>query len=1069
MPAETSDSAWLEEIVARFEDAWQHGERRRIEDHLPTQADLRRAALVELAHVELEFRLEAGEPARAEDYFKRFPELANDGAAAASLLGAEYVLRRRARPSLKPGNSLLAARLPTVGWPPADGGAASDGAPPSGEPTPLPSVLTPMRKPAAPAEPGRYRALAPHARGGLGEVLVAEDAQLGRRVALKRIQPRWRHDAEARRRFLLEAEVTGRLEHPGVVPVYSLTEDADGELCYAMRFVEGETLQQAIRRYHAAPGPLELRQLLSRFVAVCNAVGYAHSRGVLHRDLKPANIMLGKYGETLLVDWGLAKAIQRSEEARTSGEQTLVTTEPASGDGTRLGQVVGTPAYMAPEQAAGAWDSISSAADVYALGATLYCLLTGRAPFDDPDPRQVLARVQRGDFPLPRAVRADVPRALEAVCLKAMARRSEGRYGSALELAGDVERWLADEPVTAHPEPLPVRLRRQARRHPATLAATVALLLAGLVGLGLGLAAVRAEQQRTAGERDRAEANAAEAQRQRGRSEAVNKFLLDDLLAQAAPENNARQKKVTVEDVLAKAAAKVEKSFADQPDVEADVRRAVGLTYHKLGVFEQAQPQLERVLALRRRQQGPDHVDTMDAANELALLLQDQGKYKEALQLFRQNLEDHRRVSGPDHPDTLTAVNNLTALLLEQGKVAEAEPLLRRNLEACRRVLGDEHTLTLSALNNLVVVLINQKKAAEAEPLARLSAEVSRRVRGPEHPETLGAVNNLAGVLYTQRKMTEAEPLLRENLEGNRRVLGPEHPVTLTALNNVARVLHAQGRLAEAERLCRQTLEARRRLLGPDHPDSLATVNNLAQVLQDQGKPAEALPLFRQNLEAYRQLLGAEHPNTLAAGVSLARLLREQETLQEALPLVRRTLEGYRRVLGAEHPDTLAVIIELAGLLQEQGQPAEAERLAREALTGGRKVLPAGDPTLTDSLTLLGGMLSETGRADEAEPLLREALTGRRTESPTGRRRVARTESHLGACLAAEQKFAEAEPLLLGSYQALAQAPGTPEAERRRARQRLVKLYEAWGNPAEAAKWKAEHDQQAKPSTPKAP
>jgi tRNA A-37 threonylcarbamoyl transferase component Bud32 len=1033
----------LEEIVARFEAAWQHGEQPRIEDYLPPQADLRRAALIELAHAELEFRLEAGEPALAEDYLQRFTELAEDSAALASLLVAEYALRRRARPSHQRGEvphklrfdaNLLAARLPTLAGPPAAGNADSTSPAPAAEMTLLPATTVPGPKSAAPAEPGRYRALAPHARGGLGEVLVAEDAQLGRRVALKRIQPRWRHDAEARRRFLLEAEVTGRLEHPGVVPVYSLTEDADGELCYAMRFVEGETLQQAIRRYHASPGALELRQLLSRFVAVCNAVGYAHSRGVLHRDLKPANIMLGKYGETLLVDWGLAKPFQRSEEARTSGEQTLVPAEAASGDGTRLGQAVGTPAYMAPEQAAGAWESIGSATDVYALGATLYCLLTGRAPFDDPDAQQVLARVQRGVFPPPHDVRPEVPAALEAVCLKAMSRRPEGRYGSALELAADVERWLADEPVAAYPEPLAARLRRQARRHPAALAAAAGLLLAGLVGLGLGLAAVQAEKQHTAAERDRAEENAtaaaeagSKAQEQAGRAEALNKFLLEDLLAEAAPEKNPRAKKVTVEEVLDKAAAKVEKGFVRQPDTEADVRLAVGETYRLLGLYERGRPHLEQALALRRQRLGPDHPFTLDAVDKWALLLRDQGKLAEAEPLFRQNLKARRRVLGPDHPDALDAVNNLALLLKDEGNLAEAEPLLRQNLEAHRRVQGPDHPDTLLAVNNLASLLWDQGKLAEAELLCRQNVVDRRRVSGPDHPNTLKAVNNLANLLREQGNSKEAEFLLRQNLEAMRRVQGPDHSDTLCAVNNLAMLLQDQGKVAEAELLFRQNLEAQRRGLGPDHPFTLIGVNNLAMLLQDQGKVAEAEPLIRQNLAAQRRVLGPDHPNTLAAGNNLA------------------------------------------GLLQEEGKLVEAEAVAREALARGRTKLPAGHPTLAGSLSELGAIMTANGRPQEAMPLLREALDYRRKGLPPGHPKTAQVESQLGGCLLALKQFAEAEPLLLAGYRGLEKDPGTPARERAKARGRLVELYEAWGKPAEAAKWKAEMGREVKPGTPKGP
>jgi serine/threonine-protein kinase len=228
----------------------------------------------------------------------------------------------------------------------------------------------------------RYSILRPHARGGLGEVFVARDEELRREVALKEIQERHADHPESRARFLLEAEITGGLEHPGVVPVYGLGHYGDGRPFYAMRFIRGDSLKHAIDGFHkdkatlpTGERALRLRQLLGRFVDVCNAIAYAHARGVLHRDLKPGNIMLGKYGETLVVDWGLAKATGKADVELTEG---LLVSSADSGL-TQAGRALGTPAYMSPEQAAGHLDQLGPRSDVYSLGATLYCLLTGRA------------------------------------------------------------------------------------------------------------------------------------------------------------------------------------------------------------------------------------------------------------------------------------------------------------------------------------------------------------------------------------------------------------------------------------------------------------------------------------------------------------------------------------------------------------------------------------------------------------------------------------------------------------------------------------------------------------------
>ncbi len=312
---------------------------------------------------------------------------------------------------------------------------------------PGPSGLGPSR-----SDGGRFRPLRPHARGGIGMVSVALDSELHREVALKEILAEQADNVASRARFLLEAEVTGQLEHPGVVPVYALGTNGQGRPFYAMRFIRGESLKEAIVGFHKSRAPrgeraLALRRLLSRFVGVCDTMAYAHSRGVLHRDLKPSNIMLGPYGETLVVDWGLAKLVGRDDPSNEpSAEATLRSASASGSSETEAGSIVGTPAYMSPEQAEGRLELLGPLSDVYSLGATLYCLLTGRPPFED-EIIAVLRQVRRGEFPPPRQVEPQVPRALEAVALKAMALQPQDRYDSARELARDIERWLADEPV----------------------------------------------------------------------------------------------------------------------------------------------------------------------------------------------------------------------------------------------------------------------------------------------------------------------------------------------------------------------------------------------------------------------------------------------------------------------------------------------------------------------------------------------------------------------------------------------------------------------------------------------
>ncbi len=365
----------------------------------------------------------------------------------------------------------------------------------------------------------RFRVLRPHARGGLGVVFVAIDSELHREVALKQILDQHADDATSRQRFVLEAEVTGGLEHPGIVPVYGLGTYANGRPYYAMRFIRGDSLKEAIERFHGDevlkkdPGrrSLEIRELLRRFVDVCNAIEYAHSRGVLHRDIKPGNVIVGKHGETLVVDWGLAKATGRADPA--VDERTLMPSSASGSTDTLPGSALGTPAYMSPEQARGDLEHLGPGSDVYSLGATLYCLLTGKPPLENQDAGAMLRAAQTGDFPPPRKLDATIERPLEAVCLKAMALRPENRYATPRLLADDIERWMADEPVSACRESLGRRIIRWGRRHRTLVSAAVAALVVALGALSFGAVLIGRQRTEALKQRDLARGNLEQARR----------------------------------------------------------------------------------------------------------------------------------------------------------------------------------------------------------------------------------------------------------------------------------------------------------------------------------------------------------------------------------------------------------------------------------------------------------------------------------------------------------------------------------------------------------------------------
>jgi tetratricopeptide (TPR) repeat protein/predicted Ser/Thr protein kinase len=721
---------------------------------------------------------------------------------------------------------------------------------------------------ACPASIGRYRIRRLIGEGGMGAVYEAEQDRPRRTVALKVVRSALAAP-ESLRRFALESEALGRLQHPNIAQVYeagTAQTDVGPQPYFAMEFISGVSLLEYANQ-HALSTP----QRLDLMIKICEAADYAHRCGVIHRDLKPSNILVDQSGQPKILDFGVA---------RVTDSDANVTRQ------TRLGELVGTLAYMSPEQLLADPLRLDARSDVYSLGVVLYELLAGRRPYDVDRQWTDAARVIREEEPVRlsaanRAFAGD----LETIAGKALEKDKARRYASAAELAADLRRFLTDEPVMARPASALYRARKFVRRH-RVLAGAAGIVFIVLVG---GVIASTGQAIRASRERDRA-------LRAEQIAKAVNEFLQDDLLAQAgarAQANAHRQPDpdLKVRTALDRAAARIGDRFSSQPVVEAAIRRTIGLAYFDMNVYPEAQLHLERAVELRKRTLGPDHPDTLTSMDDLGVLYNLQSKYAAAEALLSQVLAARQRVLGNDHQDTLATMSNLGLAIAYEGDVARAAPIFAKVLEADRRLLGEENPATLSVLDNLAGAYRDLGKWAEAQVLSEREFELNRRVLGPEHPDTLNSMLALAAVYRALGNYKAADPLFLATIDSLRRAEGEEHWETANALSNLGTSYRAQGRYAEADTLFKRALTSLQHSLGPDHMLTWKVSYSLGESYREQGKFKEAESIFDKVVEARTRVLGRNNPYTAQVLAALGEVKLEQHAYADAEKLLREAVQ----------------------------------------------------------------------------------------------------------------------------------------------------------------------------------
>ena len=760
-----------------------------------------------------------------------------------------------------------------------------------------------------PATIGRYRVLRLIGEGGMGAVYEAEQENPKRIVALKIVKSALAAPVLLRR-FAQETEALGRLQHAGIARIYDAGAIETGwgpQPYFAMELIHGLPLVEYAHRHQ-----LDAAARIALFIKVCDAVGHAHQRGVLHRDLKPANILVDESGEPKVLDFGVARI---ADDAAHGTRHT------------KAGDIVGTLAYMSPEQVLADPASIDARSDVYSLGVVLYELLAGRLPYRSERRWTDAVRTVRDAEPVPlSALGRDFHGDLSVIAGKALEMEPNRRYQSAGALADDLRRYLSHQPISAVPPTRVYHARKFVRRHRTLVSAVAAVFIVLVAGIVVSVREAIAARR----ERDRALQAEQIAQ-------SVNDFLKNDLLAQAgaraqAGPNANPDPNLTVQTALDRAAARIAGRFDSQPAIEASIRRTIGTAYLDLNRMPAAEAQLRRAADLATRALGSEHPETLAILDALGVVYNYESKYADAKAVLSRVFDVRHRTLGPEHKDTLQTMSNLALAVAYEGDDARAMTLFEPLLAAYRRLFGEENIGTLDVMDNLGGTYRQLGKFAQARVLFERELELSRRVRGPEHPDTI------------------------------------------TCMGNLAVVYRALGDLEHAEKLSVTRLDATRRAFGDDHWETQNCQIQLAVCYRAERRYAEAETLFTVAIDKLNRALPG-HALTLQARHQLAELYRQQHRFDEAASILTTVIDARRRLLGAENVYTAQALTSLGQVRLDERKYAEAEAPLREAQHVWQKVRPdAWERFFTDCM--LAESLAAQGRLADGMPLLDSGFQG---------------------------------------------------------------------------------------------